>query len=88
MFKGYRCYDPVTHHFYHSLDVTFLETVPYFLGPSPSSELVPVEPEVDDNSIQQQPHPVPIIVQGHSINRQLGDLVAAPRPGIEQYATI
>ena len=28
--KGYRCYDPATCHVYHSLDVTFLETVPFF----------------------------------------------------------
>ncbi|GFS36400.1 fibronectin type III domain-containing protein [Actinidia rufa] len=31
MSKGYRCYNPVTHHLYDSLDVTFLETVPFLL---------------------------------------------------------
>ena len=30
MSKEYRCYDPITRHTYHSLDVTFLETILFF----------------------------------------------------------
>ena len=59
MSKGYRCYDPVTRHFCHSLDVTFLETILYFPGsPSPTGH-APVEPVVVDDFIL--PHPIPIL---------------------------
>ena len=58
MSKGYRCCDPITCHMYHSLDVTFLETIPFFLGfPSfsgPASELI-----VEEDSAP--PHPLPIL---------------------------
>ena len=50
MSKGYRCYDPVTRHFYHSLNVTFLETAPFFTSPSPSTETV-VEMTMKDNFV-------------------------------------
>ena len=30
--KGYRCYDSVSQCLYHSLDITFLEDVPFFAG--------------------------------------------------------
>jgi transposase InsO family protein len=30
MSKAYRCYDPVSRHLYHSLDVTFFEDVPFY----------------------------------------------------------
>ena len=32
--KGYRCYDPVGRCFYTSMDVSFLEDVPFFAGPN------------------------------------------------------
>ncbi|KAL5729693.1 hypothetical protein ACHQM5_002605 [Ranunculus cassubicifolius] len=28
--KGYRCFDPLTHKFYHTMDVSFLEDTPFF----------------------------------------------------------
>lgn len=30
MSKGYRCYDPITNHMFHPLDVTFHEQTPFF----------------------------------------------------------
>ena len=56
MSKGYRYYDPLTRHFYNYLDVTFLETVPFYS--SSSTLTAPVEPVVEDISVQ--PRPVPI----------------------------
>ena len=48
MSKAYRCYDPVSRHLYHSLDVTFFEDVPFYgthstlqvSDPSPSMEII------------------------------------------------
>ncbi|GFS46139.1 hypothetical protein Acr_00g0100360 [Actinidia rufa] len=58
MSKGYRCYDPVAGHMYHSLDVTFLETVPFFSrslsSPGTTSKLV-----MEANSAP--PCPLPIL---------------------------
>jgi hypothetical protein len=31
MSKAYMCYDLVSRHLYHSLDVTFFEDIPFFL---------------------------------------------------------
>ena len=44
--KAYRCYDLISHHLYHSLDVTFFEDIPFYdthsplqvSDPSPSTE--------------------------------------------------
>uniref|UniRef100_A0A2N9F9A7 Reverse transcriptase Ty1/copia-type domain-containing protein n=1 Tax=Fagus sylvatica TaxID=28930 RepID=A0A2N9F9A7_FAGSY len=35
MSKAYRCYDLVSHHLYHSLDVTFFEDIPLYGSTSP-----------------------------------------------------
>jgi hypothetical protein len=35
--KGYRCYDPAQHRTYVTMDVTFLETEPFFPSPVPTS---------------------------------------------------
>ena len=35
MSKAYRCYDLVSHHLYHSLDVTFFEEIPFYGTYSP-----------------------------------------------------
>jgi len=35
--KGYRCYDPAQNRTYVTMDVTFLETEPFFLSPVPTS---------------------------------------------------
>ena len=55
--KGCRCYDLVTRYFYYSLNATFLETVLFFTGHSPSTEVVVDVVKEDDSAL---PRPVPI----------------------------
>ena len=56
MSKGYRY--PATRHLYHSLDVTFLETVSFFPDLSfPPSEALK-EPVVAGDSIMSRPVPI------------------------------
>ena len=57
MSKGYRCYDHITCHMYHSLDVTFLETVPFF-SYSPSSLDPALELIVEEDFIPPSPLPI------------------------------
>ncbi|GFZ10854.1 hypothetical protein Acr_22g0002520 [Actinidia rufa] len=55
MSKGYRCYDSVTRHMYHSLDVTFLETVLFFSdstpSPGPGSEILAADDPIPPRSL-------------------------------------
>ncbi|GFZ21988.1 glycine-rich protein 5 [Actinidia rufa] len=52
------CYDPATRHMYHSFDVTFLETVPFFSDSTPSpgsgSEILAADELI-------HPRPLPIL---------------------------
>ncbi|GFY91383.1 hypothetical protein Acr_07g0015790 [Actinidia rufa] len=58
MSKGYRCYDLITRYMYHSLDVTFLETVLFFSdstpSPDPGSEILAADDPIP-------PRPLPIL---------------------------
>ncbi|KAI9177469.1 hypothetical protein LWI28_015586 [Acer negundo] len=57
MSKGYRCYDLVSRQFYHSLDVTFLEIVPFFSSTSTLSGPA-VETSMEDSSMLSRPVPI------------------------------
>uniref|UniRef100_A0A2N9J940 Integrase catalytic domain-containing protein n=1 Tax=Fagus sylvatica TaxID=28930 RepID=A0A2N9J940_FAGSY len=57
MSKAYRCYDPVSHHLYHSLDVTFFEDIPFYGIHSPL-QVSDSSPSTEDTS--PLPRPVPI----------------------------
>ena len=48
------CYDPVTRHFYHSLDVTYLKTVPFYTGSFPLMEAT-IETAKEDDSVLPRP---------------------------------
>uniref|UniRef100_A0A2N9IGT2 Integrase catalytic domain-containing protein n=1 Tax=Fagus sylvatica TaxID=28930 RepID=A0A2N9IGT2_FAGSY len=57
MSKAYRCYDPVSRHLYHSLDVTFFEDIPFYGTHSPL-QVSDSSPSTEDTS--PLPRPVPI----------------------------
>ena len=57
MSKAYRCYDPVSRHLYHSLDVTFFEDVPFYGSTSPLQVSDPSSSKADTSSLAR---PVPI----------------------------
>ena len=57
MSKGYLCYDPISQFLYHSLDVTFLEDVPFFAGTPYSSGSNTETILANSDGL---PHPIPL----------------------------
>uniref|UniRef100_A0A2N9I305 Integrase catalytic domain-containing protein n=1 Tax=Fagus sylvatica TaxID=28930 RepID=A0A2N9I305_FAGSY len=57
MSKAYRCYDPVSHYLYHSLDVTFFEEIPFYGTYSPLQVSDP-SPSIEDTSPLARPVPI------------------------------
>ena len=57
MSKAYQCYDPVSRHLFHSLDVTFFEDIPFYGTHSPL-QVSDSSPSIEDTSLL--PRPVPI----------------------------
>jgi hypothetical protein len=57
MSKAYRCYDLVSHHLYHSLDVTFFENIPFY-GTHSLLQVFDHSPSIEYTS--PLAHPVPI----------------------------
>ncbi|GFZ00926.1 hypothetical protein Acr_14g0005610 [Actinidia rufa] len=78
MSKGYQCNDPVSKHLFHSLDVTFLEDVPFFVG-TPS--LLGLDAETIPTDLDELPRPIPLF---DSPSVQVPPASAA-RPHLEVY---
>jgi hypothetical protein len=57
MSKAYRCYDPVSRHLYHSLDVTFFENIPFYGSTSPLQVSDPSSFKADTSPLAR---PIPI----------------------------
>uniref|UniRef100_A0A2N9IQ13 Integrase catalytic domain-containing protein n=1 Tax=Fagus sylvatica TaxID=28930 RepID=A0A2N9IQ13_FAGSY len=57
MSKAYRCYDPVSRHLYHSLDVTFFEDVPFYSTHS-TLQVSDLSPSIEITSPLARPVPI------------------------------
>uniref|UniRef100_A0A2N9F1J4 non-specific serine/threonine protein kinase n=1 Tax=Fagus sylvatica TaxID=28930 RepID=A0A2N9F1J4_FAGSY len=57
MSKAYRCYDPISRHLYHSLDVTFFEDIPFYSTHSPL-QVSDSSPSTEDTSPLVRPVPI------------------------------
>uniref|UniRef100_A0A2N9ED05 Integrase catalytic domain-containing protein n=1 Tax=Fagus sylvatica TaxID=28930 RepID=A0A2N9ED05_FAGSY len=57
MSKAYRCYDPISRHLYHSLDVTFFEDTPFYGTHSPL-QVSDSSPSTEDTSPLVRPVPI------------------------------
>ncbi|XP_059629691.1 uncharacterized protein LOC132272588 [Cornus florida] len=62
MSKGYRCYDPVHKHMYHSLDVTFYERTPFY-----GSNTILLETSTLDQKVSPLARPLPIFQEESSL---------------------
>ena len=51
MSKAYKCYDPVSRHLYHSLDVIFFEDIPFYGSTSPLQVSDPSSSKVDTSPL-------------------------------------
>ncbi|XP_059627559.1 uncharacterized protein LOC132270389 [Cornus florida] len=72
MSKGYRCYDPMTKHMYHSLDMTFHEIVPFYSTNSMVHDSLSCDLEKEISFIAR---PVPLfenetVLESHSPSMQ------------------
>ncbi|XP_059640894.1 retrovirus-related Pol polyprotein from transposon TNT 1-94 isoform X1 [Cornus florida] len=80
--KGYRCYDPVTKHMYHSLDVTFHETVPFYSTNSVVQDSLSCDLEKEISLIAR---PVPLF-ENHTVLESVSPSMPGSPPPLQVYS--